>query len=227
MQIGFLSTNRHKCDETQACLEALLSGLALNVVQVVPQNDVEENGATFEDNARIKLEAGLVELGDARDAYDVLIAEDAGLVIPSLDGQYGLSPFPGVRSNRWLTPERQQTLLGDIVFSSRYGAINAGILSLMAGNPQREAYYASAMAFWQQKDNAIHVFEGRLAIRVGTEALGEGGFGYDPIMHLASYPDVTMTKQSIAECPAAVKNAVSHRRQALAQWVTHIENALV
>jgi len=58
-------------------------------------------------------------------------------------------------------------------------------------------------------DPAPLVFEGSWEGSIGTERRGAGGFGYDPLF-LVGGSGVTA-----AEMPAAEKNRVSHRGQAL------------
>jgi XTP/dITP diphosphohydrolase len=51
-------------------------------------------------------------------------------------------------------------------------------------------------------------------------AAGDGGFGYDPLF----VPD-DQAGRSAAELPAALKNRVSHRAQALAMLVRQLQQA--
>jgi XTP/dITP diphosphohydrolase len=83
--------------------------------------------------------------------------EDAGLFIKALKG------FPGVFSSQ--------------VFR-KLGC--EGILKLMDGVADREAYFKSVVAFvdW---DGRVHLFKGVVNGEIATEARGEGGFGFDPI----------------------------------------------
>ena len=217
MKIGFLSTNAHKFEETQAILAELCPEAM--VVQVVPDEDVEETGETFEANALLKLKAGLTMLGERKTDFAYLLAEDAGLIVDALDGTYGISPFPGVQSNRWLTPERQVALIGSQAFETRYGAVNMALLKLLENQPHREARYVSVMAAWSANDNQIQTIRGELALTVGEQAEGSQGFGYDPIMHLVHHE---FSAQSIATLAAPLKNSLSHRRQALSEWVFNI-----
>lgn len=231
MRIGFLSTNAHKFEETQAILAELYP--EATVVQVVPDEDVEETGETFEANALIKLEAGLAMLAEQKNDFDYLLAEDAGLVVDALDGTYGISPFPGVQSNRWLTLERQVELLGSQEFETRYGAVNAALLRLLSRTHSeaelndseaildRSARYVSVMAAWSAQGNQVNTVRGQLELTVGRNAQGTEGFGYDPIMHLRHHE---LSAQSIGELPASLKNSISHRRQALSEWVSHHHN---
>ena len=88
MKAVLASQNAHKLKEIQA----ILSGLG---VEVVPESalgldiDVDENGATFEENSRLKAEAVM------RAAGMPAIADDSGLMVDALDGA------PGVHSARY------------------------------------------------------------------------------------------------------------------------------
>src|SRR5262249_35215852 len=55
------------------------------------------------------------------------------------------------------------------------------------------------------------LFEGVREGRVGFEARGQGGFGYDPLLIPQGQ------ERSFAELGEAVKNAISHRARALAK----------
>src|SRR5690348_6105914 len=62
--------------------------------------DVDETGSDFLDNAWLKATQTAPIITDG-----YVLGEDSGLVVDALDGQFGYSPFPGLYSNRWLTPE--------------------------------------------------------------------------------------------------------------------------
>src|SRR5262245_60718273 len=73
-------------------LKDLLQGMPLEVVDLYPWpdvKDVEETGTTFEANARIKATGFALQTGE------FTLAEDSGLVVPSLNGE------PGVFSARY------------------------------------------------------------------------------------------------------------------------------
>jgi XTP/dITP diphosphohydrolase len=171
---------------------------------VIPQGnlsitEVEETGTTFIENAIIKARHA------ARYSKLPAIADDSGLVVDALDGAPG-------------------------VISARYAGIGASdqdninkLLQAMNGIPdeQRTGRFICVMAFMVHADDpcpviAQGVWEGRIL----KHAVGANGFGYDPVFWVPGH------QCSSAELPAAVKNALSHRGQALKQLTVLLkENA--
>jgi len=148
--------------------------------------EVAETGASFEENALLKARAAAYHAGCWA------LADDSGLVVPSLDGA------PGVRSARFAG-------------EGATDADNVGkLLELMRGIPDDrcDAEFVCCVAL-AGPNNRAFTAEGRLAGRIVREPRGPNGFGYDPVFLL---PDRGLT---LAELPAGEKNAVSHRAAAL------------
>jgi XTP/dITP diphosphohydrolase len=171
-------------------LEALLSELGIKPVlqSEFGIGSVAETGTTFEANALLK----------ARHAaqYSGLpaLADDSGLEVDALDGR------PGVWSARYA---------GERATDQQN---NARLMSELAAVPaeRRTARYRCALALLRAADDAtpliaLGCWEGRIAMA----PTGSGGFGYDPLF-LPNGQSV-----SAAELPADLKNALSHRSQAL------------
>ena len=149
--------------------------------------DIEENGATFEENALIKARAVSRALGVSA------LADDSGICVEALGGA------PGVYSAR---------------FCGRHGddaANNALLLEKLKDVPQdrRRAYFESCVALCFADGREITA-SGRTYGRILEKAEGEGGFGYDPLF----YSDELGMSFGLAS--AEEKNAVSHRGKALA-----------
>lgn len=121
-----------------------------------------------------------------------LIVEDAGLFIKYLNG------FPGPYS------------------SYVYKTIGyRGILKLMEGVEDRDAYFESAVAYMSPKEN-LRIFIGIVEGRIAREARGKSGFGFDPIFEPNGGGGKTFAEMTINE-----KNKLSHRSRALkkfAEW---------
>lgn len=118
--------------------------------------EVEENGATFVENALIKARAASQALGC------IALADDSGLCVNALGGQ------PGIYSARYCghhgsDQENRQLLLQN-----------------MQGMADRTAHFHSAIAV-VFPDGRELVAEGQTFGDILTEEVGEGGFGYDPI----------------------------------------------
>jgi XTP/dITP diphosphohydrolase len=117
--------------------------------------DVEETGATFEENALIKARAVAAVTGT------LAVADDSGIEVDALDGA------PGIYSARW-------TEEGDWI---------PRVLRSLDGKPEAERgcrYVCAAAAVWPDGREVVvrESVEGRVALA----PRGDGGFGYDPIM---------------------------------------------
>lgn len=121
-----------------------------------------------------------------------VIVEDAGLFIKALNG------FPGPYS------------------SYVYRTIGKeGIIKLLEGVNDREAYFKSVIAFCCPGGKVI-CFEGITEGKIAMEPRGSSGFGFDPIFEPAEQPKETFGEMSIEN-----KNRFSHRAKALrkfAEW---------
>lgn len=147
----------------------------------------EETGDTFVSNARIKAQT-------ARDLYGgITLADDSGLEVDALGGA------PGVYSSRY----------------SGAGATDASnnekLLGELDATPasERTARFRCVVVLIDE-DGGETVAQGTCEGRIGIEARGEGGFGYDPLF----LPDATPGR-AMAELGMAEKNGISHRGQAL------------
>ena len=145
----------------------------------------EEDAATLLDNARIKARAALALTGLPS------IADDTGLEVDALDGA------PGVHSARFAGP------------GAIYDDNVRLLLARLAGVPgaRRTARFRTVCvaAF---PDGRETIGEGTLEGRIADAPRGNEGFGYDPVFEL---PD----GRTLAELPAAEKNAISHRSRAV------------
>lgn len=118
--------------------------------------EVEETGATFEENALIKAEAACKALGLP------VLADDSGLCVDALGGA------PGVYSARYCgchgdDQRNRQTLLKN-----------------MQGMENRRAYFCSSIVL-VYPDGRVLTAEGKTYGRILHSEDGNGGFGYDPI----------------------------------------------
>ena len=149
--------------------------------------DIEENGASFEENALIKAKAVCQALGAPA------LADDSGLCVDALDGA------PGVYSARYAGGH------GDDA------ANNALLLKNLSGKAEgeRTAYFESCVALCLP-DGRSFTASGRTYGKILSVPEGENGFGYDPLF----FSDELGKSFGIAS--AEEKNAVSHRAKALA-----------
>ncbi|AZG43907.1 RdgB/HAM1 family non-canonical purine NTP pyrophosphatase [Gordonia insulae] len=189
------SRNAKKLTELRRVLDAAgVGGIDVIGLDAVPEYPEEpETGATFEDNALIKAEAGARATGFA------CLADDSGLEVDALNG------MPGVLSARW---------------SGRHGddrANNDLLLAQIGDVPdeRRGAAFVSACALvLPSGEQTVVRGEWRGIILRGPR--GANGFGYDPLF----VPDDDAAQgRSSAELSPTEKDALSHRGKALAALV--------
>ena len=154
MKLIFASNNPHKLEEVCAILAP--TGLTIGSLNEVGfTGEVEETGTTFEENARIKVEAIYQATGEN------CFADDSGLEVEALDGR------PGVYSAR---------------FAGEHGnhrANNERLLAELQGKSDRKACFKTVIALlWEGE---FHFFEGRVDGTITSSPRGETGFGYDPV----------------------------------------------
>jgi XTP/dITP diphosphohydrolase len=116
--------------------------------------DVEETGTTFEENALIKARAASKALGV------VALADDSGICVEALDGA------PGVYSARYCGWHADDKSNRDL------------LLKNLAGKENRKAYFESAIAL-VYPDGRELVAHGRTYGSILYAEDGDGGFGYD------------------------------------------------
>ena len=184
-KIIFATGNEGKMREVRAIL-ADLGMEILSMKEAGISLEIAEDGETFADNARIKARAVHGATGA------LVLADDSGLEVDFLDGA------PGVYSARWMGEDTSYTVK------------NQAILDRLEGVPEekRTARFRCAIAA-VFPDGTEAVTEGTIEGIIGYAALGEGGFGYDPIFFL---PDRGV---STAQLSPEEKNALSHRGKAL------------
>ena len=141
------SGNAHKLEE----LRQTLPGFD---IELLGRDDPpDEDGATYEDNARIKARWGRAYA--PADAW--AIGEDSGIESVALGGA------PGVRTARWAA--------GDPV---------GRMLDALADETERSVRYVCVMVAIAADGREL-VAEGALDGSIAGEAAGDEGFGFDPV----------------------------------------------
>lgn len=185
MKFVLASQNKHKAKEIEAILGGDFEIITMDETSA-GGIEIDENGATFEENALIK----------ARAVYNITkmptIADDSGICVDFIDGR------PGVHTAR---------------FAGENATDDENIDKLLAclkdaDAEQRSAHFSCVIAVISE-DGEEKTFSGRCDGAILTERRGDNGFGYDPIFYVPEY------KCSMAELPAEVKNSISHRSRAL------------
>ena len=193
MRILFATHNQHKLREIQEIL-CNFPGTILCAKDLGMDQEVEENGTSFLENAEIKAKA-LYNFAKSRgllEEDDLVMADDSGLSIEALS--FG----PGIYSARFLGVD------------TPYPEKNRRILAMMeeSSSKSRMAYFTCAIVAIFA-DGKVLQTEARCTGEIAKEPGGEEGFGYDPIFYLPEY------RKTTAELSREEKNKVSHRGKAL------------
>ena len=157
----------------------------------------EESAPTFAENSLGKA------LYYSRRVNEVVLADDSGLVVPSLNGR------PGVQSARYAGPEatsaqRMEKLLGEL--NGKLG-------------DERAAHFVCALSVLRQ-NRALAVITARADGEILEAQRGAGGFGYDPIFYFPSL------RKTFAELTAEEKNQHSHRGKAFRRLLAVLPDVL-
>jgi XTP/dITP diphosphohydrolase len=188
MKIVFASSNEGKVREIREMLE----GMGIELVSLsnyAGVPEIVEDGKSFLENALKKAKIVSEFTGET------VLADDSGLQVEVLGGE------PGIYSSRYAgekaTDEENNTKL----------------LTKLKNIPQekRTAFFICVLVLYR-RDGSYDYFEGKWNGQIIDERRGNNGFGYDPIFLV---PELKMTA---AELPAEIKNKVSHRGQAFAQF---------
>jgi XTP/dITP diphosphohydrolase len=169
-------------------------------VTVIPLPDLntipapDEDGITFEDNARIK---ALYYSAFASEA--LVIADDSGLEVDALKGE------PGIRSARYAE---------DVSYLGPTGANidernNAYLLHRLVSHATGKLTARYRCVIAAARDGKILLTtDGSVEGEILADPCGTGGFGYDPLFYL---PEL---KKTMAEVDLETKNRLSHRGKA-------------
>jgi XTP/dITP diphosphohydrolase len=174
-------------DKIREISEILASaGLETSVLSRAPEGGVEETGPTLEANALIKARHACAASGLPA------VGDDTGLFVRGLGGGPGLytSRYAGASCSY---EDNVRKLLRALTWER---------------GPSRIAVFRTAAALCLPGGGEA-VVTGELEGIITTEPRGGGGFGYDPVFLVESLG------QTLAECPAEVKNRFSHRSRAL------------
>lgn len=148
--------------------------------------DAEETGTTFVENAIIKAKHASEQSGLPA------IADDSGLVVPSLNGE------PGIYSARYAGEHGNDS------------ANNQKLLAELKGEQNRSAMFLCVLVYMRHaKDPNPVICEGKWHGSICENPSGSQGFGYDPVFYVASH------NCTAAELDKQQKGELSHRGIAL------------
>lgn len=156
----------------------LLKGFPIeirNLDDFGPIPEIEEDGATFDDNAYKKAHFAARVLGFPA------LADDSGLVVDALNGA------PGVYSARYAGENASD--------ADRC----AKLLQAMTGQTHRAAAFECVISIAVPEGPAL-TYEARCEGQITDQPQGENGFGYDPIFFYPplnkTFAQMTMTEKS-------------------------------
>ncbi|SHH26314.1 ribonuclease PH [Tepidibacter thalassicus] len=193
-QVVIATSNSHKLEE----IGKILKDFDLEILSMkdVGLNGIEidENGATFEENALIKAREVANRTGK------ITIADDSGLMVDAIGGKPGIysSRFAGENATDKENNEKLLKMLSNVNMS------------------QRTARFVSCIAVVFPNNEEFTV-RGTIEGKIGFEEKGSNGFGYDPLFIVDKY------NKTFGELPGEVKNKISHRANALEKMKQEFE----
>ncbi len=184
MKLVVATNNQGKVKEFRQLLEPLgFEPVSLKDEGI--EIDIAEDGETFAENAHIKAQA----------VYEIckcpVLADDSGLEIEFLGGA------PGIYSARYAGEDATDADRCNKILSELDGVDVS----------MRSARFACAL-YCIMDDETEYSVLGTMDGFIGTEPMGDNGFGYDPIFMIDEETSVAMISDE-------EKNKISHRAQAM------------
>lgn len=188
------SSNTGKVREINQLLEQLHFKVRPQSEFGVP--DADETGLTFVENAILKARNAAAHTGLPA------IADDSGLEVDALHGAPG-------------------------IYSARYAGMGASdqanldkLLVALRDVPEAErgARFQCVLVYLRHADDPTPLIcQGTWEGRILFESRGENGFGYDPVFYIPTHDCAS------AQLAPEVKNALSHRGQALRELAVALQ----
>ena len=185
-QIFLATSNEGKIKE----FRNLVEGLNIEVKSILDNieiPEVDETEETFEGNSQKKA----LEISQFLNM--IVISDDSGLCVDALNGR------PGVYSARYSGEDGNSERNIDKVL---------GELADIHEDDKRSAKFVSVVSI-AYPNGKIKSYRGEVEGRILNERDGKNGFGYDSLFIVDGY------NKTFAEIPSSVKNAISHRANAL------------
>ena len=185
MKLVLATSNKGKVKEIKAlCKEFEV----IPYSELMEEFEIIEDGSSFKENALIKARA----VFKALNSDDVIVmADDSGISVNVLDGK------PGIYSARHAGKDATDK-------DNLYKLIQDIKDKNVTSSP---AYYTAAIAIVTK--NSQYCVHGWMYGTAISEAIGDGGFGYDPMFIPLGYD------KTLGELDDDVKKSLSHRAKAL------------
>lgn len=202
-KIVIATGNKGKVKEFESLLK-LFDCKIFGLTDFKETQEPEEYGRTFAENALIKARYY------SKHTNSIVIADDSGLEVTTLDGK------PGIHSARFaINNDGKQDF--KFAINKLEELLKAKGVNTKSENDKDKlkANFSCAIAFYQP-DNTCFICEGKVYGYLQFPAKGEGGFGYDPIFIPEGY-DNTFAEISLEE-----KQSISHRAKAFEKLKTFL-----
>ncbi|MEA3383164.1 MAG: non-canonical purine NTP pyrophosphatase [Campylobacterota bacterium] len=189
MKIILASSNKGKIKEIQNLIPQFE---ILPYSDILGEFEIEETGVSFKENAIIKVKAVMYRLKEKQyKESHIVISDDSGISVPKLNNE------PNIYSARYAGAK-----------ASDKDNLNKLISKLKEKNISKtDAYYTACLAIGYK--NEIYTVHGWMYGDVISKAIGDGGFGYDPMFLPKGF------SKTLGELPQEVKKDISHRSKAL------------
>lgn len=183
MELVFASSNQNKVSEIQKILGSKIKLLSLNDIKC--DEEIEETGKTFQENALIK--ARYIFKNYSKNCF----ADDSGLEVEALNNE------PGVYSARYAGEPKNDD------------KNTQKLLRELASKTNRNACFKTVIALII--DGKEQFFEGKINGQIASEPAGNGGFGYDPVFIPEGY-DKTFAQMTLEEKNTISHRAIATKK---------------
>lgn len=180
------SNNKHKIKE----FKEIMGNEILSLDDIGFNEEIEENGTSFLENALIKAKAVSKYLKEKGLDYAV-VADDSGLEVDSLNGE------PGIYSARYASNHDHKE-------NRNY------LIKRLEGIENKNAHFTCCLVKYMPDDTYISAY-GRTYGHIIEEELGDTSFAYDCIFFSHEL------NKTFGEASAEEKNSVSHRKRAIVE----------
>ena len=178
----------HNAHKTREFSEILGDEFVVRDLSAEPDApEIEETGATFEENAILKA------VGISQRFPGLVVGDDSGLEVDALEGA------PGVYSARYSGPGAKD--------SDNIARLLSELDKLSIERPH-SARFRCVLALARDGE-LVECFEGAVEGAIVEPPRGSGGFGYDPVFQPAGL------SETFGEIGPETKNRISHRANAI------------
>ena len=201
MKMIYGTSNANKVKDIKAIIEAHGKDIDIITLKDIGFNEeIEENGTTFEENSEIKAKAVKDFCDKKQIEYDIITADDAGLCVECLNGD------PGVYSARYAGEgATQEQCLNKLLKNIK-----------QTGDIARKAMFVCVLTSFL-KDGTKIVSRGDCNGKIAKEIKKLGGLTYSPVFIPDGF-DIPMSELSAEE----YKQAHNHRDKAFSELLKSI-----